>query len=77
VDDETRYSFIEKLCLRLFYACTKLRYYLLSSSCTVLCQIDVIKHMLQSPIMSGRIGKWAYALIEYDLAYKSLTSRKG
>ena len=28
--------------------------------------------MLQKPILSGRIGKWAYALVEYDLAYESL-----
>jgi hypothetical protein len=33
--------------------------------------------MLQQPIQSGRIGKWAYALIVYDLAYKSLKSIKG
>jgi hypothetical protein len=33
--------------------------------------------MLQQPILSGRIGKWAYALIEYDLAYESLKSIKG
>jgi hypothetical protein len=40
-------------------------------------QTDVIKYMLQNPIMSGIIGKWAYALIEYDLAYESLKSTKG
>jgi hypothetical protein len=77
VDIETRYSFIEKLCLCLFYACTKLIYYLLSNSCTIFCESDVIKHMLQNPIISGRIGKWAYELIEYDLAYEYLTSTKG
>jgi ribonuclease HI len=33
--------------------------------------------MLQQPILSGRIGKWAYALIEYDLAYESFKSIKG
>jgi hypothetical protein len=33
--------------------------------------------MLQQPIRSGRIGKWGYALIEYDLAYESLKSIKG
>jgi hypothetical protein len=33
--------------------------------------------MLQNPIMSGKIGKWAYTLIEYDLAYESLKSMKG
>jgi hypothetical protein len=49
----------------------------MSSSCIVLCQTDVIKHMQQNLIMSSRIGKWAYALIEYDLAYHSLTSMKG
>ena len=72
IDVETRYTFIEKLCLSLYYACTKLRHYLLSSTCIVTCQADVIKHMLQKPILSGRIRKWAYALVEYDLAYESL-----
>jgi ribonuclease HI len=33
--------------------------------------------MLQNLIMSGRIGKWAYALIEYDLAYEPLKAVKG
>jgi hypothetical protein len=33
--------------------------------------------MLQNPIMSDRIGKYAYALIEYDLAYKPSKSMKG
>jgi hypothetical protein len=28
-------------------------------------------------ILSGRKRKWAYALIEYDLAYESLKSIKG
>ena len=32
--------------------------------------------MLQKPILSGRIGKWAYALIEYDLACEPLKSMK-
>ena len=37
---------------------------------------DAIQNMLHRPILSGRIGKWAYALIEYDLAYESLKSMK-
>jgi hypothetical protein len=77
IDAKTRYLFIEKLCLTLFHACSKLRHYLLSSTCIVACQADVIKHMLQQSILSGRIGKWAYALIEYDLAYEPLKSMKG
>ena len=35
IDAETRYTFIKKLCLSLYYACTKLRHYLLSSTCIV------------------------------------------
>ena len=77
IDAETRYSFIEKLCLSLYYACIKLRHYLLSSTCIVTCQADVIKYMIQKPILSGRIRKWAYALVEYDLAYESLRAVKG
>ena len=50
IDAETRYTFTEKLCLSLYYACTKLRHYLLSSTCIVVCQTDVIKRMLQKPI---------------------------
>jgi hypothetical protein len=70
LDAETWYVFMEKLCLSLYYACSKFRHYILSSSCIVACQYDVIKHMLLNPILSGRMGKWAYALVEYDLAYE-------
>ena len=62
--------------MSLYYACTKLRHYLLSSTCIVVCQTDVIKHMLQKPTLSGRIGKWAYALVEYDLACEPLKSMR-
>jgi ribonuclease HI len=76
IDTETRYSFIEKLCLSLFYACSKLWHYFLDNTCVVVCQSDVIKHMLQQPILCGSIRMWAYALIEYDLAYEPLKSMK-
>jgi hypothetical protein len=46
------------------------RHYILSSSCIVACQYDVIKHMLLKSILIGRIGKWA------DLAYEPLRSMK-
>ena len=32
--------------------------------------------MLQKPILSGRIGKWVYALVEYDLACEPLKSMR-
>jgi hypothetical protein len=33
--------------------------------------------VLQQSILSGRNEKWAYALIEYDLAFQPLKSMKG
>jgi hypothetical protein len=33
--------------------------------------------MLHRSILSGRLGKWAYGLVEYDLVYESLKSIKG
>jgi hypothetical protein len=77
IDAEIRYSFIQKLCLPLFYACSKLRHYLLSSTCIVACQANIIRHMLQQLILSGRIRKWSYALIKYDLTSEPLKSMKG
>ena len=62
LDPETRYSSIEKLCLYLYFSCTKLRHYLLSAECTVVSKADVIKYMLSMPILNGRIGKWILAL---------------
>jgi hypothetical protein len=50
LDAEVRYAIIEKLCLSFYYACTKLWRYLLMSSCTVVCQHDVIKCSLQKHI---------------------------
>ena len=77
LDPDTRYAHIEKLCLSLYYACAKMRHYLLSSICVVACQADVIKHMLYRPILCGRIDKWAYTLIEYDLTFEPLKTLKG
>jgi len=61
-DAETRYSAIEKLCLCLYFSCIKLRHYLLSVECTVICKDDVVWYMLS---MSGRMGKWILALSEF------------
>jgi hypothetical protein len=53
LDAETRYPDIEKLCLCLFFTCTKLRHILLSAKTIVICKSDVIKHMLSAPVLKG------------------------
>jgi hypothetical protein len=46
-------------------------------SCTIVSQYDVIKFMLQKPILSSRLEKWAYDLVEYYFKYETLRARKG
>jgi hypothetical protein len=53
LDAETRYPEIEKLCLCLFFTCTKLHHILLSAETIVICKSDVIKHMLSAPVLKG------------------------
>ena len=77
LDLETRYSPIKKLCLCLYFSCTKLQHYLLSAECTVVSKSDVIKHMLSMPILNGRMRKWILALSEFNLRYESAKVVKG
>jgi hypothetical protein len=48
----------------------KIRYYCGTQTQTRFC-------MAKQFFVSGRIGKWAYALMEYDLAYELFRSMKG
>jgi hypothetical protein len=57
LDAETRYPDIEKLCLCLFFTCTKLCHILLSAEIIIICKSDIIKHMLSAPMLKGRLEK--------------------
>ncbi|XP_043699922.1 uncharacterized protein LOC122650587 [Telopea speciosissima] len=74
---EQKYLAIEKLCLVLFFSCSKLRYYLFPTTVNVVCQTDVIKYMLMRPISRGRIGKWTLALTKFALQYVPQKAVKG
>ncbi|KAK1558216.1 hypothetical protein QYE76_016875 [Lolium multiflorum] len=56
LDAETRYPEVEKLCLCLFFTCTKLHHILLTAEIFVICKSDVVKHMLSAPVLKGRLG---------------------
>jgi hypothetical protein len=77
LDPETRYSATEKLCLCVYYSCTKFRHYLLNAECIAYSKFDVIKHMLSMPILNGRIVKWILALSEFELRFESAKAVKG
>ena len=72
---ETRYTLIENLCLALYFACTKLRHYLIKSRVYVVSHIELVKYMLNQPLIIRRIGKWSLTLSEFtliDFPYKSV-----
>jgi ribonuclease HI len=77
LDMETRYPEIEKLCLCLFFTCTKLRHILLSVEVIVICKLDVIKHMRSAPVLKGQLRKWMLALSEFDIWYHPVKAVKG
>ncbi|KAK1619283.1 hypothetical protein QYE76_024800 [Lolium multiflorum] len=77
LDAETRYPEVEKLCLCLFFTCTKLHHILLTAEIFVICKSDVVKHMLSAPVLKGRLGKWMFALSEFDLRYQPAKAVKG
>ncbi|XP_068317089.1 uncharacterized protein [Pyrus communis] len=66
---ELNYSPVEKLCLALFFATSKLRHYMCPSVTQVIAQTDVIRYMLTWFIVKCRIGKWTMALSEFSLQY--------
>ncbi|KAK1600904.1 hypothetical protein QYE76_048148 [Lolium multiflorum] len=77
LDAETRYLEIEKLCLCLFFTYTKIKHILLKAEIIVICKSDVIKHMLSAPVLKGRLGKWMFALSEFDIRYQPAKAVKG
>ena len=77
LDAETRYPEIRKLCLCLFFTCTKLRHILLSAETIVICKSDVIKLMMSAPVLKGRLGKWMFALSEFNIRYQPAKAVKG
>jgi hypothetical protein len=77
IDTETRYHEIEKLCLCLFFTCTKLRHILLFAEIIVICKSNIIKHMLSAPVLKGRLRKWMFALSEFNIRYQPMKAVKG
>ncbi|KAL1337299.1 hypothetical protein AAHE18_10G129500 [Arachis hypogaea] len=76
-DVESRYSPIEKLCLALYFSYLKLKYYLIPRNVYVISKFDVLKYMLSSPILHGRLGKWMLALTEFSLHFIPARAVKG
>ncbi len=68
---------MEKLCLALYFACTKLKYYMLPVKVLVICKTDLIKYMLSKSVLRSRIGRCLLALSEFSLTYVPAKAVKG
>jgi hypothetical protein len=77
LDTKTRYHEIEKLCLCLFFTCTKLWHILLFVEIIVICKSDIIEHMLSAPVLKGPLEKWMFVLSEFDIQYQPSKVIKG
>ncbi|OMP01243.1 hypothetical protein COLO4_12027 [Corchorus olitorius] len=55
----------------------KLRHYLINEQVDLICKYDVIKYMLNKPVMGNRIGKWVLALSEFSLNFVPQKAVKG
>ena len=66
---ECKNSTVEKLCLALYFAAMKLRYFLLPNVVLVFATTDMVKYMLSRPVVRGRNDKWILALSEFHLEY--------
>ena len=75
LDAETRYNYLEKLALALMVAARKLRPFFQAHPVVVVTSFP-IKLVLRKPEVSGRLGKWAVELGEYDVIYRPATSIK-
>ncbi|KAI3729504.1 hypothetical protein L6452_18164 [Arctium lappa] len=75
LDAETRYSSIEKLLLSLVMAAKKLRHYFESHPIIVVTNFP-LKSVLRKPELTGRLAKWNFYLINFDMDFKPKTAIK-
>jgi hypothetical protein len=77
LDTETMYHEMEKLCLYLFFTCTKLRHILFFAEIIIIYKSDIINHMLSAPVLKGRLEKWMFTLSKFHIRYQPTKAVKG
>ena len=61
------YPHTDKLCVALIYVVTQLKHYMVTHKIKVITQSDLVKLLLQKPILIGRYAKWMLLLSELDM----------
>ena len=77
VGAECNYSPLEKYCLALIFALKKLRHYMLAHEIQLVARADPIRYVLSQPVLTGRLGKWAVLMMEFDITFVPQKAVKG
>src|SRR2546429_738959 len=74
---ELKYNRIEKLCLALTWACTKLQHYLSSYTTYVIAESSPLKFLMERPGLDNKMAKWVLVLAAFDLKFIQRKAVKG
>src|ERR1043165_9347489 len=74
---EMKYSRTEKLCLALFWACTKLQHYLSSYTTYVIAEMSPLKFLMERPVLDSKMAKWVAVFAAFDLKFINRKAVKG
>jgi hypothetical protein len=77
VGAENNYSPIGELCLALVFSLKKLRHYMLAHPIQLIGRADLVRYVLNQPVLMGHLGKWAVIMMEFDITYVPHKAIKG
>ena len=59
------------------FTCMKLKYYMLPKKVLIICNIDIVKYLLNKPVLQERLMMWAIKFHAFSLNYVLLKVIKG
>ena len=76
IDEELRYSHVEKLALATIHVVQRLRHYILLRQTLIVAHINPFQSVLTRRMIGGKYNKWIVILQEFDLEFVSAKLKK-
>ncbi|PIN08667.1 hypothetical protein CDL12_18753 [Handroanthus impetiginosus] len=77
MENELKYSLIEKICLAPFYSIKKLKYYFEAYPILLISRVDPVKFVMSWLVLSGILAKWSIIFNQYEITYVLQKAVKG